>query len=249
MTAEAGRGACAGWAREGARARPGARSRGRRGGGRGRRAPPPVKGGAAPAEPSAPSSSPPWAPGAGAGEAPGKPPPRPRPPGPQDAAIRDAPPAIPQAGGSSSNQSLRSSGGLKHSPHPPPCALQIAYPCACRCHSRLLNFAYACAHRCLCVHCNVVWLCACNCYTRTRCVNMCSGLECMLAVHAGRDAICGQAYKCHLCAECSGSLVCRSHIWTLQCGPLGACNSSVNCNVACPKARGCYTCAVCYMFS
>ncbi|XP_053755143.1 spidroin-2-like [Panthera pardus] len=45
VTAEAGRGACAGWAREGARARPGARSRGRRGGGRGRRAPPPVKGG------------------------------------------------------------------------------------------------------------------------------------------------------------------------------------------------------------
>ncbi|XP_054995844.1 skin secretory protein xP2-like [Sorex araneus] len=70
VTAEAGRGACAGRAREGARAELGARSRGRRGGGRGRCAPPPVKGGAAPAEPGASSPSPSWAPGAGAGEAP-----------------------------------------------------------------------------------------------------------------------------------------------------------------------------------
>lgn len=95
VTAEAGRGACAGRAREGARAGPGARSRGRRGGGRGRRAPPPVKGGTAPAEPIAPPTSPLWAPGAGAGEALGKPPPRPLPPGPQNEAIRDAPLAIP----------------------------------------------------------------------------------------------------------------------------------------------------------
>lgn len=44
----------------------------------------------------------------------------------------------------------------------------------------------------------------------------------MLLVPVGRDAIYVQAYKCHTCAECCASLVCRNHICTLQCGMFGA---------------------------
>lgn len=55
----------------------------------------------------------------------------------------------------------------------------------------------------------------------------------MLAVPVGRDAICVQACKCHIRAECPGPLVRRTHIGTLQCGMFGA-YSSVNCNIACP---------------
>lgn len=52
--------------------------------------------------------------------------------------------------------------------------------------------------------------------THMQCVNMC------LLDPVGSDAICMQAYKCHICAECCGSLVYRSHICTLQCDMFGA---------------------------
>lgn len=71
------------------------------------------------------------------------------------------------------------------------------------------------------MNCNIAWLCVYNCYTHARCVNMRLGPECMLLVPVGRE-ICVQAYKCHLCAECCESLVCRSHICTVRCSIFGA---------------------------
>lgn len=143
VTAEAGRGACAGRAREGARAGPGARSRGRRGGGRGRCAPPPVKGGAAPAEPSAPS---PPHPGP---QAPAREKPRvsPRPTRCLlDRRMRRSATPLLRFPRPEASRSARVSGvlGTETFVPPPPYALQIAYPYACK-------VPLMCAELCICL--------------------------------------------------------------------------------------------------
>lgn len=112
-------------------------------------------------------------------------------------------------------------------------------------HGTLLMLMHTSASR---VHCNGGRLCACNCYTHAQCVYTCSGPECMLPVPVDGGAICVQAYKCHICAECCESLVCRSHICTLQCRMLGA-GSGVNSAVLHVPRHGdvtrvqCVTCA------
>lgn len=69
----------------------------------------------------------------------------------------------------------------------------------------------------------------------------------MLLVPVGRK-ICGQAYKCHTCAECCESLVCRSHICTVRCSIFGA-YSGVNSAMLHVPRHGDATRVQCYIFS
>ena len=101
--------------------------------------------------------------------------------------------------------------------------------CTANCISLCMQVPLVCAELCICLCIQVPYVCpamlpdsACNRHTHARCVNVCSGPACMLLVPVCKDAIYVQASKCHVCAECCASLVCRSHTCSLQCARFGA---------------------------